>query len=453
MVLIAVVVAIIVVLAALFFVLPSSYFGSMNGKQILTVFALAKPASGNVSLEVNFTAVASGGTGTYPSFAWSFGNGASGAGAATSYTYGTAGTFSARVTVTDSSGDTATSPLVDVAVGPPKGPCGAFTPAQLGAYPEAGNVSGPTTPDYAAATTLTNGPLKTVPVGTQIQVVAGENFWGSLLSQLGGSLTTVQSIVSDPNSDPYEYEANASNAAAIANANFVVVNGAGFDDWATSLVSASNTAGQEVLNVGTLNGISVGGGIVGGNPEMWYNPLYINHTLIAMYSDLVAVQPASKTTFEANFAALNSSASEGGGVSLDELFSRANQIRENFAGTVVASTESIFVYLANYTGLDLISPPSFMQAIAEGNDPPTQSLSEFECQLEGGNVHTLVYNVQTVTSSTISVEQLAPEHNVIVTYVSETVQPPDATFQVWMYGEYNNLENALNASDQRAPGP
>jgi zinc/manganese transport system substrate-binding protein len=266
------------------------------------------------------------------------------------------------------------------------------------------------------------------------------------VGQMGGNLTTVLSVVSDPNADPHEYEANSSDAASIAEANLVIVNGVGYDDWALQLINASNTPGQEILNVGTLNGVSVTGGIVTGNPHQWYNPLYVNHTLLAMYGDLVALEPGSRTLFQQHFASLNSSAGGGAqGVSIDQLYARANQIREKFAGTVVASTESIFVYLANYTGLDLISPQPFMQAIAEANDPPAQSVSLFECQLESGHVRVLVYNVQTVTPITTTIEGIAPQHNVTVTFVSETIQPPDTSFQDWMYGEYNNLENALNA--------
>ncbi|HTP54667.1 MAG TPA: zinc ABC transporter substrate-binding protein [Thermoplasmata archaeon] len=327
----------------------------------------------------------------------------------------------------------------------PGNPCAAFTPQQLGADPTAGQVSGNTTPNYAIATTLTNGPLQTVPNGTTIQVVAGENFWGSLISQLGGNLTTVLSIVSDPNADPHDYEANPADAAAIAHANLVVVNGVGYDDWALQLISSSDSAGQEVLNVGHLNGVYVTGGIVTGNEHQWYNPLYVNHTLLAMYYDLVALQPESKAIFQHNFANLNTSAGAGGGVSIDQLYARAHQIKEEFAGTAVVSTESIFVYLANYTGLDLISPPEFMEAIAEGNDPPAASVALFECQIEGGYVHVLVYNIQTVTPITTILEGLAGEHNVTSTYVSETIQPPDTSFQDWMYGEYNSLYNALNA--------
>jgi zinc/manganese transport system substrate-binding protein len=328
----------------------------------------------------------------------------------------------------------------------PANPCASFTPQQLGANATAGQVSGDTTPNYAAGTT-TNGAIKIVPNGTKIQVVAAENFWGSLVAQLGGNLTSVTSIVTDPNTDPHEYEANSSDAALIADANLVIVNGVGYDDWATQLIQASDSPGQETLNVGNLNGVSVTGGIVTGNPHQWYNPLYVNHTLLAMYSDLVALQPASAATFQQNFANLNSSTSGAAqGVSIDELYARANQIKAEFAGTVVVSTESIFVYLANYTGLALIAPQAFMQAIAEGNDPPAQSVTQFQCQLEAGHVRVLVYNIQTVTPITTTMEHLAAQYNVTVMYVSETIQPPGTSFQNWMYGEYNSLYNALNAN-------
>src|ERR1700758_2438708 len=48
----------------------------------------------------------------------------------------------------------------------------------------------------------------------QFQVVAGENFWGSLMSQLGGTHVQVLSIVTDPNADPHEYESNSVDAQA-----------------------------------------------------------------------------------------------------------------------------------------------------------------------------------------------------------------------------------------------
>ncbi len=274
--------------------------------------------------------------------------------------------------------------------------------------------------------------------GSTIPVVAAENFWGSLVTQLGGNRTSVISIVDDPNTDPHEYEANATDAEEISSAQFVIVNGVGYDDWALQLIAAADSSNQVVLNVGDLNGVSVNGGIVTGNPHQWYDPYYVTRTVAAMYEDLVSIQPSSTSYFQANYAALNTS--------LDRLYAQANWIRNSEAGTVVASTESIFVYLANYTNLDLVSPPAFMEAIAEGNDPTTQSVVSFECQLESGKVTILVYNKQTVTPITSTMQSIAAQHNVTVIFVTETIQPPDDSFQEWMGGEYNYLANALNAT-------
>src|SRR5215470_9994143 len=60
--------------------------------------------------------------------------------------------------------------------------------------------------------------------GGVVQVVAGENFWGSIATQLGGKHASVTSVVTDPNADPHEYESNTSDARAYAQANYVILN-------------------------------------------------------------------------------------------------------------------------------------------------------------------------------------------------------------------------------------
>jgi len=265
-----------------------------------------------------------------------------------------------------------------------------------------------------------------------IPVVAAENFWGSLISQLGGSRAQVLSIVTDPNADPHEYESNSQDAQAIAGAALVIVNGAGYDDWATKMIAASNTPHQVVLNVANLLGKKEGD-----NPHFWYSPYYVNDTVKAMYSDLVSIDPADAAYFTQQYANLNAS--------LGIYNARIHEIRQQFAGAKVASTESIFVYLANATGLDLVSPPAFMDAVAEGNDPPAQSVVQFQQLLQNGTVSVLVYNAQTVTPLTQSIKALAASKGIPIVAVTETIQPPDVPFQVWMNAELIALQNALNA--------
>lgn len=264
-----------------------------------------------------------------------------------------------------------------------------------------------------------------------IHVVAAENFWGSLITQLGGTRVSVTSIVSDPNADPHEYESNTANAIAIANAQFVIINGAGYDTWAQQLIAASNTPHQVVLNVQEL--INQTGDA---NPHFWYSPTYVNETVKAMYQDLVSIDPSHASYYTQQYDALKASLAVYNG--------RIAEIKQQFGGVKVASTEGIFGYLANATGLDLVSPPAFMEAVSEGNDPPAQSIVQFDQLITNGTVKVLVYNAQTVTPLTQSTKALASQYNIPIVPETETIQPPDASFQVWMNAQLIILQNALN---------
>lgn len=267
----------------------------------------------------------------------------------------------------------------------------------------------------------------------QLQVVAGENFWGSLVSQIGGSKVHVLSIVSDPNADPHEYESNTSDARAVATANYVILNGAGYDSWGNKLLSASPNSSRQVLTVATLLGKKDGD-----NPHFWYNPAYVNTVIAQMEKNLISLRPSDKAYFQQQYAILQAS--------LAGYQDRIASIKHQFGGTKVAATEDIFAYLASAASLDLVSPPAFTQAVAEGNDPPTNSVVAFQQQLQSGQVKVLVYNEQTVTPLTNNMKQLAAESNIPIVGVTETIQPPDTTFQVWMNAELIDLTNALNAN-------
>jgi zinc/manganese transport system substrate-binding protein len=269
--------------------------------------------------------------------------------------------------------------------------------------------------------------------GRVLQVVAAENFWGSLAAQIGGTHVHVLSIVSDPNADPHEYESNASDARAVAQADYVIENGAGYDSWMGKLLAAGANPHRRMLDVASFLGITQGD-----NPHVWYDPAYVNEVSAKIEADLAALDPADAGYFAAQYAALK--------VRLAGYQDRIGAIKAQFAGTQVAATEDIFTYLASASGLDLISPPAFTQAVAEGNDPPASSIVQFEDQLKAGTVRMLVYNEQTVTPLTDSIKALAAQQGIPVVGITETIQPPTLSFEEWMNGEIAAMQNALSAS-------
>ena len=287
-----------------------------------------------------------------------------------------------------------------------------------------------------ACTDGTTGSSTNTSSSPVLNVVAGENFWGSIATQLGGSHVNVTSVVSDPNADPHQYQSNTYIARAFAQANYVILNGAGYDSWGQKLLDANQVSGRKVFTVANLLGKHEGD-----NPHFWYNPTYIEQVSDQITKDYQALDPANSAYFTRQRAAFETA--------LNAYHNRIAEIKAKFAGKKVGATESIFVYMANALGLDLVSPPEFMSAVSEGNDPPASSVVTFQQQLRQKQISVLVYNVQTVTNITTMMKQLASQQHIPTVGISETIQPASASFQDWQTTQLQALQNALNAS---APG-
>lgn len=283
-----------------------------------------------------------------------------------------------------------------------------------------------------SGTSAPAAPATSANSGKVLKVVAAENFWGSLVSQIGGSHVSVTTIVTDPNADPHDYEATADDARAVSDADYVVVNGVGYDAWADKLISAGGNPDRKVLKVGALVGKKEGD-----NPHLWYDPAYVNAATQQMEQDLIALDPTHADDYRANYAQLQQA--------LSGYQNTLSSIKQTYAGTKVAATEDIFVYLTDASGLDLVSPPAFIEAVADGNDPPASTVATFQDQLKSGQVKVLLYNLQTVTPLTTSLKTLAQQKNIPIVGMTETASPPDAKFQDWMGAQVSALQSALQA--------
>jgi zinc/manganese transport system substrate-binding protein len=269
--------------------------------------------------------------------------------------------------------------------------------------------------------------------GGPLQVIAAEGFWGNIAQQVGGSKVMVQAVVTDPNADPHEYESSANDARAFADAGLVILNGAGYDDWGKKLLAANQATGRHVLNLADLLGKKVGD-----NPHFWYNPDYVVRAADSITAQYKSIDSAGASYFDqrrADFA-----------TALGPYSSEIATIKAKYSGTPAGATESIFVYLAAALGLNLTTPVEFMDAVAEGNDPPAPAVVEFQNQISGNQIKVLVYNVQTTTAVTTNIKSLAASHHVPTVGVSETLMPDNLTFQDWQLKQLKNLEAALSST-------
>jgi zinc/manganese transport system substrate-binding protein len=276
--------------------------------------------------------------------------------------------------------------------------------------------------------------LTTTPVsggGQAIQVVAAENFWGSIGSQVGGARVQVTSIIVNPNADPHSYEPTAKDARMVAGAQLVIVNGAGYDPWADQLLQANPVNGRKELNVADLLGKHAGD-----NPHMWYNPAYVTAVANAMRDDLKSFDPADAAVFDRSDQTFLTHG-------LQQYHSLIQAIKTRYGGTPVGATESIFSYLAPALGLNLITPYSYLKAVSEGTDISAKDQATVEQQITSKQIKILVYNSQNTPSNIQTIIKLAQANGIPAATITETLDPANATFQDWQSKQLEGIEAAL----------
>jgi zinc/manganese transport system substrate-binding protein len=276
--------------------------------------------------------------------------------------------------------------------------------------------------------------LSTTPVsggGQAIQVVAAENFWGSIASQVGGARAEVTSIIVNPNADPHSYEPTAQDARIVAHAQLVIVNGAGYDPWADQLLQATPVSGRKELNVADLLGKHTGD-----NPHLWYNPGYVTAVANAIRDDLKYLDPAGAAVFD---QADQTFLTHG----LRQYHSLIQAIKARYGGTPVGATESIFSYLAPALGLDLVTPYSYLKAVSEGIDISAADQAAVVQQITGKRIKILVYNSQNTPNNIQTIIKLAQANGIPVATITETLVPATASFQDWQSKQLEGIEAAL----------
>ena len=266
----------------------------------------------------------------------------------------------------------------------------------------------------------------------KLQVIAAENFWGSIATQLGGSRVAVQSIIVNPNMDPHSYEPTASDGVALAKSQMAIVNGIGYDAWASKLLAANPSSSRKVLDVGDLLGL-----VEGDNPHQWYSPSSVQGVIDQIVADYKQLDPKDSAYFDQQRTRFETQ-------SLGEYDRLIAAIRARYAGVPVGYSESIFQPLGEALALKLLTPYSFAKAIAEGTDVSAADKQTVDTEAQRHLIRVWVYNSQNATPDVQRVNQLARAAQIPITTITETLSPASATFEQWQVAQLQNLQRALH---------
>ncbi len=273
--------------------------------------------------------------------------------------------------------------------------------------------------------------------GKVVTVAASINAWGSILSQLGGTHVRETSIITNPDTDPHDYEPTPRDGTVVASAELFVENGIGYDSWAAKSLAANPEPGRQVIDVGKLVHVPDDD-----NPHRWYSPGDVNTVADAITADLEKLDPGDAAYFDAQRQRFATT----GLARYDALI---KQIQTRYAGVPVGASESIFAPLAQALKLDLVTPPSFLKAISEGTDPATSDLNTIRSQIAAHTIKVYVYNSQNATPDIAAQVRAAKAAGIPVATVTETLAPANASFQQWQSAQLTMLAAALHKATGR----
>ncbi|MFC5993748.1 metal ABC transporter solute-binding protein, Zn/Mn family [Pseudonocardia hispaniensis] len=283
-------------------------------------------------------------------------------------------------------------------------------------------------------------------VGT-VRVVASTNVYGSIVRAVGGNRVTVTSIIDDPSADPHSHEATPAEAASVTQAQLVVLNGGGYDDFMSKIV---NSAGghRPVIDAVEVSGLEPalepGHDHADGhdhgefNEHVWYSLPTMQTVASRIAGELARLDPASAAEFTANAERFNTQ--------VGELLERATAIGTSHPGARVAVTEPVPGWLLHDAGLTDATPEEFAHAVETDTDPPAAVLQQTLALFTGDPVRALLLNAQTQTPTTDQVKQAAVRAGVPVVEVTETLPEGTTDYLSWMGGQIDALSRAVDRS-------
>ncbi|RIJ78671.1 ABC transporter substrate-binding protein [Nakamurella silvestris] len=295
-----------------------------------------------------------------------------------------------------------------------------------------------------------------------INVVATTNVYGAVVKAIGGDAVAVTSILDSPSADPHSYEATPEVALEISDAKLLVMNGGGYDDFATTLVESAKTK-PLVLNAVDISGLDADGDHAESgtatdaptgtptadehsdddghdhgsfNEHVFYDIDSMMKVGDRIAAELGTLDPAAAGTFTTNAKTFTAA--------LTELKGKAAAIGAAHPGAAAIATEPVIGYLFQDAGITNVTPEAFSEAVENETDPSVANVADVTDLLKGGTVALLAQNTQTSGPVIDQVVAAAESAGVPVIGVTETLPEGVTDYVTWIGNTLDTLSAALD---------
>lgn len=255
----------------------------------------------------------------------------------------------------------------------------------------------------------------------KVDIVTSTNIYANIAKNVVGKHGEVQAVIKNGDTDPHDFEPTTNSAKEVANANIVISNGLGYDDWMTKLADSNDIhmtkVGEELMGLKQ-----------GDNPHIWYNldmpKKYVNY-IVKRSSK---IDPKHASYFRKNGQTyLNK---------IQSIKQLAAKIDAKHAKPVYVS-EPVFDYALERCHFK-IGNPAFEEAVENETDPSAQVVHNMQESIKHKKISFFVNNVQASSSTVNGMVKLANQNQIPVLKVRETM-PNGTNYYHWMKNNYQNL--------------
>lgn len=243
-----------------------------------------------------------------------------------------------------------------------------------------------------------------------INVFASTNVWGSVVKAVGGPQVSVTSAITKPEQDPHDYEATAQDKLAAKSAKLTIVNGGGYDDWATKVIASSGTSAK------SINAVDVSGLAKSGdknfNEHVFSSIGTVQKIADKIAADLGTIDSENKQKYLDNAVAFKAK--------LDALKTQAAAIGTSKPDLTAVATEPVAGYLLADMGIDNVTPEDFVAQSESDAGPSAATLNDTVKVITDRKAKLLILNGQTEDSVSSKLSEAATGAAVPIVKVYET---------------------------------
>jgi zinc/manganese transport system substrate-binding protein len=279
-----------------------------------------------------------------------------------------------------------------------------------------------------------------------IKVVTSTNVWASVTELLGGDWVDVSYIIDDPLQDPHSYEASARDQLSVNEAELVIANGGGYDDFLDQLVGASEgdrlflklVEGEHKHTEGEV-----------AHEEQTHSEEAHDHSNEHIWYDLDKTVQVAEHIVEA-IVELRPESFEEVTQNYDDFVMELSNIEIRVEATCgkttcvgFVATESIANLLLEASGFVDETPEGLANAIEEESEVPAADLKRAQDLIRGGVISFLVLNEQVSDPVSQQLEKLANQEGLPVIRFSEMIPNPDWDYRDWMANNVDLIQQAI----------